>query len=194
MADDDNNDADGGQDQQDNAQQGQQNAGGQDGRDDATRQGHEDDVRQEAKDDGKTLTQAEVDKQIEVRLARERRKFADYDDLKKKAGQFDKLQENQKTELQKKEDQLAAQAVEIQRYKVAEIRVAAAKAAGLDPDLAEFITAADPDEAEEQAKKLAERFKTPAKQPDFKQGARQTPPAQRSRDELLRGLAGFSRQ
>lgn len=194
MADDDNNDADGGQDQQDNAQQGQQNAGGQDGRDDATRQGHEDDVRQEAKDDGKTLTQAEVDKQIEVRLARERRKFADYDDLKKKAGQFDKLQENQKTELQKKEDQLAAQAVEIQRYKVAEIRVAAAKAAGLDPDLAEFITAADPDEAEEQAKKLAERFKTSAKQPDFKQGARQTPPAQRSRDELLRGLAGFSRQ
>jgi hypothetical protein len=190
MADENDNTSDEGTDKQDPLIGGQDN-GGQEGRDDATRQGHEDDVKQEAKDDGKTLTQAEVDKQIEIRLARERRKFSDYDDLKKKAVQFDKLQESQKTELQKKEDQLAAQAVEIQRYKVAEIRVAAAKAAGLDPDLAEFITAADPDEAEGQAKKLAERFKTSIKQPDFKQGTRQTPAPQRSRDELLRGLAGF---
>lgn len=166
--------------------------GGQDaGQADTSRQEHEESVKQEAEDKGKTLSQAEVDKIVADRVARERKKFADYEDLKKKASEYDKLQESQKTELQKKEDQLAAQAVEIQRYKVAEIRVAAAKAAGLDPDLAEFITAADPDEAEEQAKKLAERFKISAKQPDFKQGARQTPPPQRSRDELLRGLAGF---
>jgi hypothetical protein len=192
MADDDNTDS--GQDKQDPLIGGQDDGGQQEGRDDATRQEHEDDVRQEAKDEGKTLTQAEVDKQIEARLARERRKFADYDDLKKKAGQYDKIQESQKTELQKKEDRIAAQAIELQRYKVAEIRVAAAKAAGLDPDLAEFITAAGADEAEEQAKKLAERFKTQTKQPDFKQGTRQTPPPKRSRDELLRGIAGYGTQ
>lgn len=191
MADED--DANGGQDQNVDPLVG---GGQQDtGRDDATRQDHEDDVKQEAEEKGKTLTQAEVDKIVADRVKRERSKFSDYDSLKKKAGEYDKLQEDQKTELQKKEDRIAEQAIELQRYKVAEIRVAAAKAAGLDPDLAEFITAADPDEAEEQAKKLAERFKTSAaKPPDFKQGARQTPPPKRSRDELLRGIAGFGPQ
>lgn len=190
MADEDtNNDAEGGQDQQDPL------IGGQDtGQADTSRQGHEEDNKQETEDKGGKLTQAEVDKQIEARLARERKKFADYEDLKKKASEYDKFQDSQKTELQKKEDQIAAQAIELQKYKVSEIRQAAAKAAGLDSDLAEFITAADPGEAEEQAKKLAERFKASAKQPDFKQGARQTPPPQRSRDELLRNLAGFSKQ
>jgi ribosomal protein S18 len=180
-------------DQQDNAQQGQNNNGGQEGRDDATRQQHEDDVRQEAEDKGKTLTQAEVDKQIEARLARERKKFADYDTLKKKASELDKIQEGQKTETQKLNDRLAAQAIELQELRVEKIRRAAATAAGLDPELAEFITAADENEAAEQAKKLADRLKPAGKQgaPDFKQGTRSTPPPQRSRDELLRGLAGF---
>jgi hypothetical protein len=191
MADEDtNNDAEGGQDQQDPL------IGGHDkqGPADTSRQDHEEDVKQEAEDKGKTLSQAEVDKIVAERVARERKKFADYEDLKKKASEYDKFQDSQKTELQKKEDQIAAQAIELQKYKVSEIRQAAAKAAGLDSDLAEFITAADPGEAEEQAKKLAERFKASAKQPDFKQGARQTPPPQRSRDELLRNLAGFSKQ
>lgn len=191
MADEDtNNDAEGGQDQQDPL------IGGHDkqGPADTSRQDHEEDNKQETEDKGGKLTQVEVDRQIEARLARERKKFADYEDLKKKASEYDKFQDSQKTELQKKEDQIAAQAIELQKYKVSEIRQAAAKAAGLDSDLAEFITAADPGEAEEQAKKLAERFKASAKQPDFKQGARQTPPPQRSRDELLRNLAGFSKQ
>jgi hypothetical protein len=182
-------------DQKDTAQQGPNDNGGQEGRDDATRQQHEDDVRQEAEDKGKTLTQAEVDKQIEARLARERRKFADYDDLKKKATEFDKLQEGQKTEAQKLNDRLAAQSIELQELRVEKIRRAAVSAAGLDPEMAEFITAADENEAAEQAKKLADRLKPSGKQgaPDFKQGTRNTPPPQRSRDDLLRGLAGYGR-
>lgn len=178
--------------QQGTAQQGQQNNGGQEGREDTTRQQHEENVRQEAEDKGKTLTQAEVDKIVADRVKRERSKFSDYDDLKKKAGAYDKLQEDQKSETQKLNDRLAAQAVELQELRVERIRRTAAASAGLDPEMAEFITAADEEEAAEQAKKLADRLK-PGKQgaPDFKQGTRTTPPPQRSRDELLRGLAGF---
>jgi hypothetical protein len=192
MADDDTQDS--GTDQQDNDQQGQQqNDGGQQGRDDATRQEHEESVRQEAEDKGKTLTQAEVDKIVADRVARERKKFADYDDLKKKAAKLQQIEDGQKTEAQKLNDQLAAQSVELQELRVEKIRRAAASAAGLDPDLAEFITAADEGEATEQARKLAERLKANTKStaPDFKQGTRSTPPPTRSRDELLRGLAGF---
>lgn len=176
---------------QDNTGQQSQDGGNQqqDSRDDTTRQQIADDVRQDAKDQGKTLTQAEVDKIVADRVARERKKFGDYDDLKKKAAEFDKIKESQKTELEKAKDRETALAVELQKYKVAEIRRAAASAAGLDPEFADFITAADEQEAEEQAKKLAERLK--AKAPDLKQGTRTSPPPQRSRDDLLRGIAGF---
>lgn len=176
---------------QDNTGQQSQDGGNQqqDSRDDTTRQQIADDVRQDAKDQGKTLTQAEVDKIVADRVARERKKFADYDDLKKKSAELDKIRDSQKSELEKAKDRETALAVELQKYKVAEIRRAAASAAGLDPEFADFITAADEQEAEEQAKKLAERLK--AKAPDLKQGTRTSPPPQRSRDDLLRGIAGF---
>lgn len=48
-----------------------------------------------------TFTQEQVDKIVEQRLARERQKFADYDDMKAKAGQFDQLEESKKTSEQK---------------------------------------------------------------------------------------------
>lgn len=46
-------------------------------------------------------TQADLDRIIAERLHRERAKYADYQDLRKKAEQFDQLQESQKTELEK---------------------------------------------------------------------------------------------
>ncbi len=46
-------------------------------------------------------TQADLDRIIAERLNRERAKYADYQDLRKKAEQFDQLQESQKTELEK---------------------------------------------------------------------------------------------
>jgi hypothetical protein len=185
-------------DENDTSPEGDQNidpltGGNQDTRQaDTSRQEHEQEVKQEAKDEGKTLTQAEVDKIVADRVARERKKFADYDTLKKKASEYDKFQDSQKTELERRDAELAAAQVELQAFRVGEIRRQAASAAGLDPELAEFITAADEEEATAQAKKLAERMKVNDKRsPDFKQGARTTPPPQRSRDELLRGLAGF---
>lgn len=50
---------------------------------------------------GQGLSQADVDRIVADRLARERQKYADYGDLKKKAAEFDKLAEQQKTEAEK---------------------------------------------------------------------------------------------
>lgn len=152
------------------------------------------DQQQTDKADDKTFTQADVDRLLADRLARERKKFAGYDDLKKKATEFDKLQDAQKTEVEKLNDQLTASQVELQGFRVAEIRRSAASQVGLDPKLAKFITAADETEALEQATELAEQFK-PAepRAADLKQGARTQPRPTMSRDELIRGLAGHGR-
>lgn len=53
-------------------------------------------------------SQEDLDRIIGERLARERSKFADYSDLKAKAEQFDALEEQNKTELQKALDRAAA--------------------------------------------------------------------------------------
>ena len=49
----------------------------------------------------KTFTQEEVNSIIAERLGRDRQKYADYDSLKEKAEQYDKLQEANKSELEK---------------------------------------------------------------------------------------------
>lgn len=48
-----------------------------------------------------TFTQSELEAIVEKRLARERKSKGDYDELKTKAEQFDQLQAEQKTELEK---------------------------------------------------------------------------------------------
>lgn len=48
-----------------------------------------------------TYTQADIDRIVGERLSRQKAQFKDYDDLKNKAAEFDKLTEAQKTEAQK---------------------------------------------------------------------------------------------
>lgn len=64
-----------------------------------------------------TFTQAEVEAIVEKRLARERKSKGDYDELKTKAEQFDVLQAEQKSELEKLLER--AEAAEKQRDDVA---------------------------------------------------------------------------
>lgn len=52
----------------------------------------------------KTFTQEEVNAMIAKRVNTEKSKFADYEDLKKKALQYDALEEANKTDLQKLQD------------------------------------------------------------------------------------------
>lgn len=56
----------------------------------------------------KTLTQSEVDRIVAERVAREKQKFADYDDLKAKAQRLQEIEDANKSESQKLADQIAA--------------------------------------------------------------------------------------
>lgn len=52
----------------------------------------------------KSFSQDEVNRMIGERLSREREKYANYDELKAKAEEYDKVQEASKSELQKAEE------------------------------------------------------------------------------------------
>jgi hypothetical protein len=54
------------------------------------------------------ISQQELDQAIKTRLERERAKFKDYNDLKAKAAEFDKVAEAQKTDLQRQVERAEA--------------------------------------------------------------------------------------
>lgn len=91
------------------------------------------------------FTQADLDRIVADRITRERAKFADHDDLKQKAAEFDKIQDAQKTEAQRLEaerdrakQEAAAKDAQIQaaneRVIKAEVRLAAQQAGFIDPE------------------------------------------------------------
>lgn len=110
----------------------------------------------DANDGGRTFTQAQLDKIVEERLARERQKYADYDDLKKAAGQLKQLEDAKKSDEQKllerveaaeQRAQAAEQAVKQAESDALRARVAAshgltdAQAKRLQGDTLEELTA-----------------------------------------------------
>lgn len=74
-----------------------------------------------AGNDGRTFTQSELDRMVEQRIARERAKFADYDQIKADAAELAKIRDAEKTELQKA----------MERADAAEKRASAAEFAAL---------------------------------------------------------------
>lgn len=56
----------------------------------------------------KTFTQAQLEYELGERIARERAKYADYDELKKQARKLQEYEDSQKTEFQKLQDRIAA--------------------------------------------------------------------------------------
>jgi hypothetical protein len=101
------------------------------------------------------------------------------------------LEESQKTDQQKLADRLAATEKERDEYRIRDIRATAARDAGLDADLVQFLTATDAETALAQAKALAKRL-APAK-PDLRQGARTPAKAPDDMNAWLRHAAGYNR-
>lgn len=141
-------------------------------------------------------SQEEFNKLLGDRLRAERAKYADYNDLKAKAAQFDEASEAQKTEAQKAADALAAQT---RRADAAEARIKALSIATehqLDAEDAELV-AAQPDE--DAARKLAERLakvRDAAQQSSSKvgysvdhSGTQSSPPP--SKDDAARAFFGI---
>jgi predicted acyl esterase len=65
-------------------------------------------------------SQADLDRIVADRLSRERAKYADYDDLKTKASEYDKVAEAQKTAEQKAAEALAEAQSKVKEYETRE--------------------------------------------------------------------------
>ncbi|SEC54730.1 capsid assembly scaffolding protein Gp46 family protein [Arthrobacter woluwensis] len=80
-------------------------------------------------------TQEDLDRIVGQRLARERDKYADYEELKAKAEQFTKLEEANKTELQKATERAEQLAKENATLQATALRASVAAAKGVPENL-----------------------------------------------------------
>lgn len=128
---------------------------------------------QENEGNQKSYTQEEIDNIVEGRLARERQKYADYDELKQKATKYDaeyeKLSDMQKTQnkLTKLEAELAGMK---KTEKIRGIRVKVSKDAGIP---AELLTGEDEESCKAQAEAIL-KFAKGSKYPGVKETKHET--------------------
>ncbi|KTS90702.1 hypothetical protein NS183_07790 [Microbacterium testaceum] len=86
----------------------------------------------EAKSEFQAITsQEDFDKAIQARIARERAKFADYEDLKARADKFDEYQESQKTEAERAQERLQAAEARAAELELRSIRAEVAAEKGV---------------------------------------------------------------
>ena len=130
-------------------------------------------VNQETQNVGgeqKTFTQEEVNSIVAERLGRDRQKYADYDSLKEKAEQFDKLQEANKSELEKANDRANKLEIELANMKkaneVRDIRSKISKETGVPMEL---LTADTEDDCKRQAEAI-NAFAKPSGYPNVSDG------------------------
>ncbi|MDE5641385.1 MAG: DUF4355 domain-containing protein [Bifidobacterium castoris] len=100
-------------------------------------------------------TQAEIDEIVAKRVARVRKQYGDYEDMKKKAAKLDEIEAANKSELEKlaeRNQELAAQLAE--REHAALIQAACIKH-GVPADYMDLVTGADEDSIDNAAEKVA---------------------------------------
>lgn len=100
-------------------------------------------------------TQADVDKVVETRLDRERKKFADYDDLKEKAGKVDTVTKDFEGKLKEKDTKIGELSSEVKKSQLETDKVKIVHEFKLSDDLAEFVTGDTVDDMRAKAEKLA---------------------------------------
>lgn len=103
----------------------------------------------------RTFGQADVDRIVQQRLAREREQYADYADVKAKAEELDKIREAEKTDLEKLQGQYEELLGKAARTEQA-LRISrAASKHGLSAEAAAFLHGETDEEVEAAAEKLA---------------------------------------
>ena len=127
--------------------------------------------QEQATEQGKTFTQAELDAIVGDRLKRDRAKYADYEDLKKKAERLDELEEAAKTDLQKATERADSLQKELDEMKAAgairDMREAVAKETGVPADL---LTGGTEEACKEQAASILAFKEEKANYPTIKDG------------------------
>lgn len=98
------------------------------------------------------------------RLARERAKFADYDELKAKAEKFDEAEQASKSELEKATEANAQLKQELEAFKLKDLRSQVAASKGLSLEAAAHLVGATQEELEASADSLVKLIGTASKQ------------------------------
>ena len=132
----------------------------------------------EPQNEGK-LTQAEVDAIVADRLARERKKYADYSDLKKASEELAELKKSQMTEVEKMKAELAEKDAllqskdqELSGLKLERVKAAKLTEAGVAAEWIDSVSGTTEEEVAASVTKLAARLKV--EPPKAAQGAGQT--------------------
>jgi hypothetical protein len=103
-------------------------------------------------------TQDELNKVIQERVKRERGKYADYQDLKTKAAELDRLKAENQTEAEKSTEQITTLQQQLEQMQLTTMRAKIQAKHGISDDDAElFLTGTDEDTLNRQATALAER-------------------------------------
>lgn len=100
-------------------------------------------------------TQADLDKVVESRLERERKKFADYDTLKETAGKVSTIQSEFEDKLKEKDTTIGTLSGEVKSAKLETDKVKIIHEFKLSDELSEFVTGETPEEMRERAEKLS---------------------------------------
>lgn len=105
----------------------------------------------------KTFTQSELDAVVKDRLKREREKYADYEDIKAKATKFDELEQANKSELEKANEQVNALKAELEGIRKAnELRDLRNRIANENNVPVELLTGTTEEECTTQVGKIRE--------------------------------------
>lgn len=103
----------------------------------------------------KLLPQEEVDKVVETRLERQKKQYADYDDLKEKAGKVDSIASEYEEKLKAKDTELSEAQKLVGSAKLETVKVKAIHQFKLSDELSEFLNGEDEKTILSQAEKLS---------------------------------------
>lgn len=126
---------------------------------DTTKDTPDDTAGNGTEDAGRTFTQAELDKIVQSRLAKERAQFGDLNELRRKARAYDELAEASKSELQKAIERAEKAEAERDQLEAVSLRQAVAVEKGLDLKLAARLQGSTREELEADADELLAALK-----------------------------------
>lgn len=104
-------------------------------------------------------SQEELDQIVESRLNRERRKYADYEEVKKRAEEYEKFLDSQKTEDQKRAEEYAQLKAENAQLKQQQLRATVAAKYEIPMELMEMLNGESEETLNAQAQMLADKLK-----------------------------------